>query len=54
MTMQQHEAAPDPSFPFCTINFMEACMDISIVATIGFTTAAIIGIIVLVLSAGKG
>ncbi len=29
-------------------------MDISIVATIGFTTAAIIGIIVLVLSAGKG
>jgi hypothetical protein len=28
-------------------------MDISIVATIGFTTAAIIGIIVLVLSAGK-
>jgi len=28
-------------------------MDISIVATIGFTTAAIIGIIVLVFSAGK-
>jgi hypothetical protein len=51
--MQQHEAAPDLSFPFRTINFMEACMDISIIATIGFTTAAIIGIIVLVLSAGK-
>jgi hypothetical protein len=29
-------------------------MDISIVATIGFTTAAIIGILVLVFSAGKG
>jgi hypothetical protein len=29
-------------------------MDISIVATIGFTTAAIIGIIVLVFSAVKG
>lgn len=29
-------------------------MDISIYATIGFTTAAVIGIIVLVFSAGKG
>jgi hypothetical protein len=29
-------------------------MDISIVATIGFTTAAVIGIIVLVFSAAKG
>ncbi len=29
-------------------------MDISIIATIGFTTAAILGIIVLVFSAGKG
>jgi hypothetical protein len=29
-------------------------MDISIVATIGFTTAAVIGIIVLVFSARKG
>jgi len=28
-------------------------MDISIIATIGFTTAAIIGIIALVFSAGK-
>jgi hypothetical protein len=51
--MQQHEATPDLFSPFRTINFMEACMDISIVATIGFTTAAIIGIIVLVFSAGK-
>jgi hypothetical protein len=33
---------------------MEAGMDISIVATIGFTTAAIIGIIALIFSAGKG
>jgi hypothetical protein len=29
-------------------------MDISIIATIGFTTAAMIGIIVLIFSAGKG
>jgi hypothetical protein len=29
-------------------------MDISIVATIGFTTIAVIGIIVLVFSAAKG
>ena len=29
-------------------------MDISILATIGFTTAAVIGIIILVFSAGKG
>ncbi len=29
-------------------------MDISIVATIGFTTVAVIGIIVLVFSAAKG
>ncbi len=29
-------------------------MDISIAATIGFTTAAIIGILVLIFSAGKG
>lgn len=29
-------------------------MDISIIATIGFTTAAILGIIVLAFSAGKG
>jgi hypothetical protein len=29
-------------------------MDISVVATIGFTTAAVIGIIVLVFSARKG
>jgi hypothetical protein len=29
-------------------------MDISIFATIGFTTAAVIGIIVLIFTAGKG
>jgi len=29
-------------------------VDISIIATIGFTTAAVIGIIVLIFSAGKG
>jgi hypothetical protein len=29
-------------------------MDVSIIATIGFTTAAVIGIIVLVVTAGSG
>ena len=29
-------------------------MDISILATIGFTTAAVIGIVILIFTAGKG
>ena len=45
---QHHRSKQRPGLPFLYGSFRRHSMDISVVATIGFTTAAVIGIIVLV------